>query len=186
MPIITADILFRYSNSLAVSGNNDSGSPTGPGNAATQCLGKFVSTAQWPGGGANDLFPDITGEQNANGYTDYRGLFIHNSHATLTALNSVMYISSEVAGGADTAIGIDPTAASILGSLSDQAVTIATAIIAPVGVAFSSPMTLGTAISLGNIPAGQVKGFWVRRTIFNVPPVNNDGFEVKFHADSLN
>ena len=154
------------------------------GNSTSQAspnnsLGKYISTTQWSGGTLNDLFDDITGDENAAQTVDYRCIFIHNNHGSLTLLSPVLWIASEVSGGANIALGVDTTAASVIASSSAQALLVASQTTAPSGVSFSSPTSKGTGLSLGDIPAGQCKAFWFRRTATNSAALNNDGVTIQ-------
>lgn len=175
--ITSGEILFKYSVSAAA-GNTTASS-------AAASLGDQISTTAWAGGSANDLFDDISGAENAASTVDYRCIFVHNSNASNALQNAVVYISAETAGGASIALATDNIAASALGSGTAQAAAIASETTAPSGVsAFSSPTTAGTGLSLGNIPAGQVKAFWVRRTAANTAALSNDGVTIAVTGDT--
>lgn len=174
--IVPSEHLWKFSVAAAA-GN------TTAGTAATS-LGDQISTTQWAGGVANDLFDDITGAENAASTVDYRCLFIHNSNASNPLENAVVYLSAETGGGAAIAVGADPTAASAIGSASAQAVTIANKTTAPAGVTFSSPTNAATGVALGTIPAGQCKAFWVRRTAANTAALSNDGVTLAITGDT--
>lgn len=175
--ITSGEILFKYSVSAAA-GNTTASS-------AAASLGDQISTTAWAGGSANDLFDDISGAENAASTVDYRCIFVHNSNASNALQNAVVYISAETAGGASIALATDNIAASALGAASAQAAAIASETTAPTGVsAFSSPTTAGTGLSLGNIPAGQVKAFWVRRTAANTAALSNDGVTIAVTGDT--
>lgn len=178
MPIQSTDLLFKYAVTTGSAGNS-----TAQGNP-NNSLGKYISTTQWTGGTLNDLFDDISGDDNANSIVDYRCIFLHNAHGSLTLLSPKLWIASEVSGGANIAIGVDTTAASVVGSSSAQGLTIANENAAPVGVSFSSPTSKGAGLSLGDIPAGQVKAFWFRRTATNSAALNNDGVTVQVEGDT--
>lgn len=175
--ITSGEILFKYSVSAAAGNTTAS--------AASTSLGDQISTTQWTGGSANDLFDDISGAENAASTVDYRCIFVHNSNASNTLENAVVYLSAETAGGASIAIAIDNTAASAIGSGSAQAATIATETTTPSGVgSFSSPTTAGTGLSLGNIAAGSCRAFWVRRTASNSAALSNDGVTIAVTGDT--
>jgi len=174
--IVPSELLFKYSVAAAAGNTTASGQATS--------LGDQISTTQWAGGSANDLFDDVSGAQNAASAVDYRCIFVHNSNADNALENAVVYLSAETAGGAAIAVGADPTAASAIGSGSAQAVTIADEDDAPAGVSFSSPTTVGAAVSLGTIPAGQCKAFWVRRTAANTAALSGDGVTLAVTGDT--
>lgn len=179
MPILSSDIRFLLSTKSGSAGNSQvQDNP----NAA---LGRWASSTLWVGGVANDLFDDLTGSENLAQVVDYRCVFVWNSHATLTLQNTRVWIPSQVAGGADVSIGVDPTAASELTSGVAQAVDIADENTAPAGVAFVAAATLGAAINLGDIAPGKVRAFWVRREGRNTSALAGDGVTLRVTGETL-
>lgn len=175
--IVAGEILFKYSVTAAAGNTTAS--------AAATSLGDQISTTAWTGGSLNDLFDNISGAENAASTVDYRCIFVHNSNASNTLENAVVYLSAETAGGASIAIATDNIAASVIGSGSAQATTIANETTAPSGVsAFSSPTTSGTGLSLGNIAAGSCKAFWIRRTAANTAALSSDGVTIAVTGDT--
>lgn len=161
MPIVASDIILRLTVKTGSAG--DSTAQADP----NQSLGKYASTTAM-GTGANALFDDISGAENAASTVDYRAVAVLNNHGSLTLQNAVVYLSAEVSGGANVAIAVDNIASSAKGASSAQGDQIATETTAPTAVgAFSSPTTAGTGLALGNIGPGQVKFFWARRTATN-------------------
>lgn len=171
MPIIASDIKKKLSTKSGSAGNTLAQANV------NLSLGKYISTTEIVTATINNLFDNVTGGENADSTVEYRCVFVHNSHATLDFENAAIYISSQVAGGTTLAIAIDDIAASAIGGSSAQAFEAATETTDPAaGVgAFSSPTTSGTALSLGTIPAGFCKAFWVRRTPANTVAVDDDG-----------
>lgn len=175
--IVAGDILTKFSVSAAA-GN------TTAGTAATS-LGDQISTTQWTGGTLNDLFDDISGAENAASTIDYRCIFVHNNNGANALQNAYIYLSAEVGGGASIAVASDNIAASAIGSGSAQAATIASETTTPSGVsAFVSPTTVGSALSLGNIPAGSCKAVWIRRSAANTSALSNDGVTFTIGGDT--
>src|SRR4051812_41386942 len=109
--ITSGEILLKYSTTAGAAGNANTGTAGGS-------LGKYISTTQWAGGSANDLFDDISGAENAASTVDYRCIFVHNSNGANALQNAVVYLSAETAGGASIAVAADSTATSALGSAS--------------------------------------------------------------------
>lgn len=177
MPIAASDILFKYSTTAGTAGNSN------PGTAAGS-LGKYISTTEITSGVLNNLFDDVTGDENAASDVEYRCFFVHNNHGSLTWQNVVVWINAEVAGGADTAIAVDTTAASAIGSASAQALEIADEDTAPSGLTFSSPTSKGTGLAVGDIQAGYCKAIWVRRTATNSSALSNDGATLRVEGDT--
>lgn len=179
MAIVASDIKTKLSVLTGSAGNSTAGTPAGS-------LGKYISTTELSGTALNNLWDDVSGDENAASDVEYRCIFIHNSHATLTWQSPVIWLSAETAGGASIAIAIDDLAASAIGSASAQADQVADESTAPgsgVG-AFSSPTTKGTGLSLGNIAAGYCKAVWIKRTAANTAALDNDGVTLSFEGDT--
>lgn len=177
MPIVASDILLKFSVKTGAAGNSTAGTAAGS-------LGKYISTTQLTDATLNNLFDDVTGDENAASEAEYRCIFVHNNHATLTWQNVVAWISAEVIGGANIALAVDGVAASAIGSSSAQADEAADENTAPSGESFSSVYTKGTGLSLGNIPPGQCRALWIRRTANNTAALNNDGVTLSIAGDT--
>lgn len=179
MAIVPGDLLLKLATTAGAAGNSNA---QGDPNAS---LGKFISTTQVSGTALHNLFDAISGAENAASDVEYRCVFIHNSHATLTLQNAVVYVSGgDPAGGAIIAIGVDTTAISAIGSGSDQALTVANESTAPSGVSFSLPTTAGGGLSLGNIGPGQCKAIWIRRTANNTAAVSGETMTLAISGDT--
>ena len=178
MPIASSDIKLKFSVKAGAAGNSQAGTP-----AAS--LGKYISTTEITDNSLHNLFDQISGDENAASDAEYRCIFVHNAHGALSLDNVKVYISAEVAGGAAIAIGVDPAAASAIGAAGAQAAEIADENTAPAGVVFTAPVTIGTALAMGNIPAGQCKALWIRRTAANTAGMSNDGATLRFQGESL-
>lgn len=176
--IIASEIVYRYSVKTGAAGDSTAGTANGS-------LGKYVSTTAIPDATLNAFYDDVSGAENAASTVDYRCHFILNNNTANTLQNAVVYISSEVAGGTSIAIATDNIAASAKASASAQAAEIATETTAPTGVsAFSSPTTLGTGLSMGNIPVANVKAYWLKRTAANTSALSNDGVGITVGGDT--
>lgn len=179
--ITAADLQFRGSVTAGAAGNANAF-----GGADTS-LGKYIANNQLADATLGALFDDATGAENAASTVEYQCVFLYNANGANALQNALIYISAEVANGAEVALGVDPTAASALGSSSAQAVQIANKTTAPGGVTFSLEAnvdTLGEALSLGTIPSGNVKAFWIRRTLANTAALNNDGLTLTVSGDT--
>lgn len=187
--IVPGDILFYLSAPAASAGFATAG-------VVGDSWGGYISTTALSATPLNNLFPDITGSQNAASQVDYACLFVlNNTGSSNTALNTVAWLptSSDVAGGATLAIAADPTAASVKTSSSQQAVKITAATNAPAGVsgwttdASSTPTSPSytNGVVLGSIAPGQCKALWIRRTASNSSPVNNDGGGIEIDFDTM-
>ena len=173
-----AELLLKYSTKVGAAGNANTGNAAGS-------LGKYISTTQWAGGVANDLFDDVSGAENTALTVDYRCLFFHNSDPSQSVTDLRIWISAEVALGTSIALAVDSVAASALANASAQALEIATETTAPAGpLTFSSPVNDAAGLVLGTIAAGQVKAFWVRRTAANNAALAADGFTLGWAYDT--
>ncbi len=177
MAITATDILFRLSVT------------TGPGDSTAQgnpnaSLGEFMSTTAIVDATDNNLFDDISGDENAASDVEYRCFFVFNNHGSLTWQTVVAWLSSEVAGGANTAIALDQTGVVDSDSASAQAEEVANENTAPSGESFSAPTTKGTGLAIGNIPADDVQAIWVRRTATNSAAQNADGVTIRCEGDT--
>lgn len=177
MAITATDIKFKFSVKTGSAGDSTAGTAAGS-------LGKYVSTTEITDATLNNLFDDVTGDENAASDVEYRCIFVHNDHATLTLQSSVMWISAEVAGGTDVAIAADGIGATPKGQAGAQADEVADESTAPSGESFSSPTTKGGGISLGDIAAGEVYAIWVRRTAANTAALDNDGATIRVEGDT--
>lgn len=177
MAITATDILFKLSVTTGPGDSNAQGNP----NAS---LGEFMSSTQITDATDNNLFDDISGDENAASDVEYRCFFVHNNHGSLTWQSAVVWLSSEVAGGANAAIALDGTGVVDSDSASAQAEEIPNESTAPSGESFSSPTTKGTGLSIGNIPADDVQAIWVRRTATNSAAQNADGVTIRVEGDT--
>lgn len=178
--IVAGDIKFHYTTTAGASGNSTVNT------TVSTFLGKYPSSSLWAGGAANDLFPDITGAQNAASQVDYAGIAIENSNANNDWVSPAAWISAETAGGASISLGADTTGQLIVTSATPSLVTIANSTTAPAGVSFTAPTTFGTGVSLGATitKGGFVKGLWIRRTAANTVALSGDGMTISVQGDT--
>lgn len=163
MPIISTDIKYRLSGGAA---NSSPAASLGGAKSSTEV--------------SSDLFDDVSSGEAASGDTEYRCFYVHNNHGSLTMENSKVWIQSNTPS-ADTTAAIGVGTAAINGT--EQ--TVADESTAPSGVSFSSPTSEGTALSLGNIPAGQHKAVWVRRVVnASAAAYNSDTFTLRVKCDT--
>lgn len=177
MAIVAADLLYKFSVKTGAAGNSTAGTADGS-------LGKYISTTQVTDATLHNLFDRVTGDENAASEAEYRCIFIHNNHATLTWQSPVVWLASETGGGAAAAISVDTTAASAIGASAAQAKEVADENTAPASQTFSSPTTKATGLALSDIPAGQCKAIWVRRTAANSAALDLDGVVIRCEGDT--
>lgn len=155
MPIVSEDIKFYLSHKTAGANNTTAQSNK------NLSLGGYQSTTL----AGNDVFPNVTGDENATNVTSYRCIFLRNNHGTLTYINPFVWIVSNTAGGTVVSIGVD---------LSSPGVVVPNEGAAPAGVAFSQPASKLTGLALGDVLPGGVVAIWIRRAAANTPPLNNE------------
>lgn len=146
MPIVSGDIDFHLSGGTS---NTD----------ADSALGGAISTTE-VGAGVHNLFDIIGSSEATAGDTEYRCFYVKNNHGSLALQSAKIYISAD-STGADTDIAIALAGEGVNGT----AETVANESTAPTGESFSTPTTEGTALTIGDIPAGQHQAIWVRRTV---------------------
>lgn len=155
MPIASGDIDFRLSGGAANSDPNAS-------------LGGAKSSTEITAASLHNLFDQVASAESSAGDVEYRCFYVHNAHGTLTLQNAVIWIQTNTPATDTTAdIGLGTSA------VNGTEQTVANESTAPSGVTFSAPATEGAALSIGNIPAGQHKAVWVRRTISAAAAANN-------------
>lgn len=186
--IVSSDIVYYLAAPGATAGFTTAGTV---GNS----WGNYISTTPLSNTPLDNLFPDLTGSQNAGNQVDYACIFIlNNTTSGNSMINTVAWLplSLFVAGGATIALAADPTAASAKSSSIAQAVKITASTNAPAGVSgFVSPTSTAPSfpsftngIQLGSIGPGFCRAVWIRRSAANTAPVNNDGFTLEVDFDT--
>lgn len=177
MPISQNDLVFRLSQPTANSGFwFDQTDPN-------LSLGYYMASAIMATG-LNGLFDDVTGAENAAQNQEYRCVFIHNINTSGTLTSGIIFISGEVAGGANLYLGVDPFPASTGRATTQQAVSGVNEDTSPTGVDFYNPLTYATGLAIGNIAPLFCKAIWCRRDPLNGPAVNSDGSYIVIQGDS--
>jgi len=141
-------------------------------------LGGVISTTEIVDNTLHNLFDKVTGDEALSGKTNYRGIYIKNSHASLTLESAIVWIdlnttNSEIAI-ALAGEGLDVTMETIV----DEDT-------APVGETFTQPANKAAGLSLGNIPFGQKFGLWLRRVIGAATSAEDAAtFHIKVEGDT--
>lgn len=150
--------------------------------------GRWASTTQLNSSVAlNNLFPDLTGPQNAAGQVDYQCLFVYNTDPSATMANVRAWIpTTSITGTVQWAVGADSTGLTSYNSMIQQAGYITAPTIAPATV----PTWYGPSSSpsggapLPSIGPAQVAALWVRRTAVNSPAFSGAGFDLQITFDA--
>ena len=163
MPIAQADIKFRLSGGAS---NTDPNLSLGGAKSSTE-----ASTA---------LFDNVSSAESSAGHTDYRCIYIHNGHATLTMQASKVWLQSNTPS-ADTDVSIALAGEGINGT----AETVANENTAPSGESFAAAATEGAALAIGNIPPGQHQAVWIKRVVSaGAAAYTGDGFTLRAKCDT--
>ena len=162
MAIISTDIVYRLSGGAA---NSDQNASLG---------GAKSSTAA-----SASIYDDVTSAEASSGDTEYRCIYVHNNHGTLTYLGSKVWIQTNTpSADTDVAIGLGTSA------VNGTEQTVADENTAPSGVTFSAPTSFAGGLSIGDIPAGQHKAVWIRRTINAGAAAASDSFTLRVQGDT--
>lgn len=123
-----------------------------------------MSSVQITSGELNNLWDDVGGLESRDGDVgEYRCFAVYNADATASMINSKIWISQEPTNPAIVIdIGLSPTA---VGTGSESINHGTNEDLAPSGVTFSHPTTLGGALVCGTLTPGQRKFVWSRRTV---------------------
>ncbi|MFN9029627.1 MAG: hypothetical protein ACK54C_02155 [Betaproteobacteria bacterium] len=160
MPILTSEIEARFSG--------------GAGNSnPLLSIGGVKSSVQVTAA----LFDDVDSAESAAGDTEYRCVYIHNANGTLTLQNPVIWLTAESPNYIDIGVGASAVNATETAVANENT--------APAGVSFSSPGNKGAGLALGNIPPGQHKAVWVRRTIPAAAGAAAGSFSFRVEGDTL-
>ncbi len=143
-------------------------------------IGGAISSTEVTDNTTHNLFDQVSGTESNAGDTEYRCVYFKNTHGTLTAQNTHVYISSNT-GSADTTIDIGLAAAGLNATES----AVANENTAPSSVSFSAPTTYAGGLDMTNVPAGQRYGLWLRRTVnASAAAVNDDAVTIKYDCDT--
>jgi hypothetical protein len=157
MAIAASDIIFR------LSGGASNATPL------TSLGGAKSSVAA-----ASTIFDDVSAGESSAGDAEYRCVYVHNAHATLTLTAPVIWIATNTPSpGTVLDVGVGTSAV----NATEQ--TVADENTAPSGVTFSAAASQGAGVALGDIPAGQHRAIWVRRTVTAGAAAYADSFTVR-------
>jgi hypothetical protein len=141
------------------------------------------SSTAFASGGNNNLFDDVPGSEsssaNATDRTEYRGFTVRNGHGTLTLQGPVIWIDS-LTSSADTEFDLAVAAEAVNVTMA----TIANEKTAPATVTFTRPTSKATGLALSDIPAGQFRGVWIRRTVNQNAAAANDSGSFRVEGDT--
>ena len=140
MAIVSGDLRFHLTGGAA---NAD----------PSLSLGGVISSVQLTDASLENLFDNVSPAQALAGCTHYRALSFKNASA-LTAYSAVVFISQETTS-ADTTIEIAYDSAGTQSIVNETT--------APTGLSFSTPLSLGAGLALGDVAASGVRRIWFKR-----------------------
>ena len=165
MPIVSADIRFRLSGGAS---NSVHAASIGGAKSSVEADPAL-------------LFPTVQSAEAAAGSVKYRCEYIHNAHPTLTMLAAKAWLQSNTPSP-DTTLDIGVGAAAV----NATETAIANEDTAPAGVTFVAAANEAGAVNLGDIPPGQHRAVWVRRTVnAGAAAYTNDGATLRVKCDTL-
>jgi hypothetical protein len=167
MAIVASDIKIRLSGGAA---NSDVNAALGGAKSSTEVTDNTL----------NNLFDDVDGTESNAGDTEYRCVYIHNGHGSLTMQNVRIYIGTNTSSTDDTwEISLGTAAI----NATEQ--TIANENTAPSGTSFSAPTTYAGGLASADIPAGQHRSIWYKRIVSaSAVADNNDAVTIKVDCDT--
>lgn len=161
MAIVSSDIKYRLSGG---SSNTDPAASLGGVKSSTD---------------ASNYFDDVSSAEASSGDTEYRCIYVHNNHGTLTLQGAKIWIQTQTpSADTDVAIGLGSSA------VNGTEQTVANESTAPTSVTFSQPSSFAGGLSIGDIPAGQHKAVWVRRTVNAAAAAASDSFTLRVQGDT--
>lgn len=161
MPIIASDIDYKHSGGASNS------------NPALS-LGGIVSSVDVT---PNDLFDDVSSAEASAGDTEYRCIYVKNSHGTLTLQAAKIFISANTTGNRVwLALGGE--------GKNGTAETVANEGAAPVGEVFSQPTDYAGGLLLGDLAPGETYPVWVQRRIPDSSAAATDTFTLRCQGET--
>lgn len=163
MPVNASDIKYRLSGGAA---NADQNASLGGAKSANEA--------------SASLFDNVSSAEATAGDVEYRCYYVHNASTTHTMLAAKAWILANTPSG-DTQIEIGLGTSALNGT--EQ--TVASESNAPSGVTFVTAADEANAINLGDIPPGQHRAVWVRRTINAAATPFSDSATLRVKCDTL-
>ena len=163
MAILSTDLKYRFSGGAANS-------------SPAASIGGVISSVDVTG----VLFDDVTSAEALAGDINYRCIYVRNNHGSLTALSTKIWIQVNTPS-TETIVDIG------LGAAAINATETATAneATAPSSVSFTNPTNEAGALTIGDIPFGQYKAVWIRRTVSAAASAFSDSFTIRIKCDTL-
>ena len=167
MPIIASDIKEFLSGGAGNSNPNAS-------------LGGAISSTEVVDNTTHNLWDVVSSAESSAGDTEYRCVYVKNTHASLTLQSAKVWINSNTPS-TSTAVRIALGTSAVNGT--EQ--TVANESTQPSGVSWSTAANEGAALSIGNIPNGQHKAIWIERVITaSAGAYTDDNYVLSYSGDT--
>ena len=122
-------------------------------------LGGVISSVEITDNTLHNLFDKVTGAEAEAGDTEYRLIYVKNTHATLTYQGVKVYIDTNTPS-AGTSVEI-----SVATETGSPTQTIANENTAPNTQTFSSAAGSANGLTIGDLAPGVCKGIWIKRIV---------------------
>ena len=123
-------------------------------------LGGAISTTELVDSSLHNLFAKVGAAEALAGSVKYRGIYVKNTHASLTWETVLAYISSQTTSP-DTSLKIALAGEGASASME----TIVNEDTAPVGESFVTADGVGNGLSMGDLAPAGYYGLWIQRTV---------------------
>ena len=129
---------------------------------------------------AATIFDRVDGTEAAGGDVEYRCEYVRNLHGSLTLVGAVAWVLSDTPEPLTTiAIGLGSS------SMNGTEQAISDEQTAPISVTFLAAVNKAGGIALGDIPPGQTRAIWLRRTVSAGATVTaSDPFTIRVEGDT--
>lgn len=143
-------------------------------------LGGAISSTELTDNTTHNLWDVVSSAESSSGDTEYRCIYVKNEHGSLTLQSAKVWINTQTPSSS-TSVDIGLGTAAV--NATEQ--TVPNEQTAPGSVTFGPAAGEGSALSIGNIPAGQYKSIWIRRTINSgATAANDDSYELGYSGDT--
>ena len=165
MPIVSGDIDYFLSGGAS---NSD----------VDASLGGVKSSVEIVDNTLHNLFDKVTGDESLAGDTNYRGIYVNNSHGSLTLESAIVWIDLNTT---NTEISIALAGEGVDATME----TIANEATAPIGEVFTQPANKAAGLAMGDIAFGEKYGIWIERVIAAATAAENAAtFHIKVEGDT--
>lgn len=164
MPVAASDIKLFLSGGAANTDPNAS-------------IGGAISSTQFTDSTKNNIFDDVTPAEATAGDTEYRCVYVKNTHGTIALQDARAYIA-QATTSADDEVDIGVANAAV----NTTETAVANENTAPASVTFSRPTTYAGGVVINSttgLTAGSYRGLWIRRTVNAAAAAASDQFQVK-------